>query len=320
MRHWRNRAPTVGARSCCWTSSRQKTQRSMATRRPSGFSRCRSTKHAADKRHCRAESQPQVPSQVRRSAQRAGLDADHRPDALDGCRGCAADREGVQQHVMWYRLKAKRRGGIIALFLGVFTRGASLIALGTEAIAVESHSYRRRLRRYPVGQQGPTAHGFGATEYRSQSCGPWERSPALSRNANGPRDDRAVQSLPTPVHMPRRLRSSVGMVVVGLLLGSTTLPLLLCAGRCPRERVQAPPPHHCHQSSAPATSLSCCCTRQANPASIPATSAAERLLALVVSIVPALAPTTRHWTHDLEPVSLLAHSRRLFMLNSAFLI
>ena len=32
-------------------------------------------------------------------------------------------------YVMWYRLKAKRQGGIIALFLGVLTCGAFLIGL-----------------------------------------------------------------------------------------------------------------------------------------------------------------------------------------------
>ena len=123
-----------------------------------------------------------------------------------------------------------------------------------------------------------------------------------------------------PADMAARLRSSVAMVVVGLILSSTTLPLVLCAGRCPTELVLAPPPHHCQQSSAPATSFSCCCTRQTNPASTPAISAAdERSLALVVSFVSAVAPTTRHWKHDLGLVSRLV-SRRLFMLNSVFLI
>ena len=52
-----------------------------------------------------------------------------------------------------------------------------------------------------------------------------------------------------PADMSGRLPSSVAVAVVGLLVGSTTLPLVLCVGRCPTAMVLAPPPHHCHQSS-----------------------------------------------------------------------
>ena len=149
----------------------------------------------------------------------------------------------------------------------------------------------------------------------------WERRRAFAKNANVRRGDRAVRLLPTTADMPGRLRSSVAIVVVGLLLGSTTLPLVPCAGRCPTEMLQAPPPRHCHQSSARATSLSCCCSNERKPASTPVIPvAAERSLALVVSIVPAIAPTTRQRKDDLEPASLLVHSRLLFLLNSVLLI
>lgn len=129
------------------------------------------------------------------------------------------------------------------------------------------------------------------------------------------------------MHLSGRLRSSTALALLMLLLSSTTGPLALCAsgitrGPCaPQRHQQARTSKSCHESQAPAMTLSCCCNTADDPASTPAPSIlAERALNSVVSVVAVIVPAIQGVPHVLESRVLLSHLRPLFTLYSAFLI
>jgi hypothetical protein len=124
-----------------------------------------------------------------------------------------------------------------------------------------------------------------------------------------------------------RLRSSIALVVVGLLLGSTTLPLTLCASegkhaRCAAQVFPRPASHDgCHQSQVPNASLSCCCPNATDPTSPPATTIiTESSLSLIVSTVAPVAPAIQGLNYVCESATLPLHARPLFTLHSVFRI
>lgn len=129
------------------------------------------------------------------------------------------------------------------------------------------------------------------------------------------------------MHLSARLRSSTALVVVGLLVGISTLPLALCAfegrhARCAAQVSQPPASHDgCHQSQAPAASLSCCCTNATDPTSPPATTIiTESSLSLIVSTVVPVAPAIQGLNYVCESATLPLHARPLFTLHSVFRI
>lgn len=124
-----------------------------------------------------------------------------------------------------------------------------------------------------------------------------------------------------------RLRSSITLGIVAVLVGTVAGPLTLCEAE--RGRVHCPAtvspdvaPHHaCDDPEAASTALSCCRDNDASVPLIPATtsdgaSAAASSVASVVDDVVlnrALRPVT-------ESTGLPAHHRPLFTLFSTFLI
>lgn len=128
------------------------------------------------------------------------------------------------------------------------------------------------------------------------------------------------------MHLSARFRSSTALVVVGLLLGSATLPLALCVSegqaRCAAQVSQPPASHDgCHQSQAPAASLSCCCPNATDPTSPPATTIiTESALSLIVPTVAPVAPAIQGLNYVCESATLPLHARPLFTLHSVFRI
>jgi hypothetical protein len=124
-----------------------------------------------------------------------------------------------------------------------------------------------------------------------------------------------------------RLRSSVALVLVLGLVGSTTVPLVLCAfegaaSACVAETSEhAAPPDSCHERHAPTSSLSCCCDPHdaTTPASAPIqTTTAPSVLSVVASPVDGVSPS-----RPVVPVAapdLPVRTQALFTLHSALLL
>jgi hypothetical protein len=127
------------------------------------------------------------------------------------------------------------------------------------------------------------------------------------------------------MHLSAYLRSSTALVLIGLVLGSTTLALCPFEGSHARCAAQMPQPlaspGSCHESQAPAGDPSCCWSTATPPTSTPATSivAASPLNALV-SIAGAVPPTIEGLNQVVQSAPLETRTRPLFVLHSAFLI
>jgi hypothetical protein len=126
-----------------------------------------------------------------------------------------------------------------------------------------------------------------------------------------------------------RLRSSIALVIVAVLLGTPALPLALClaeggqvhcAADMPR---QAGSDHGCHDSDTPPpASMSCCCDRDAGAVPLAPPTIADAVgapLSLAVSPVEPVMPDGAVAAGIANTVLLTRH-RPLFTLFSAFLI
>jgi len=127
------------------------------------------------------------------------------------------------------------------------------------------------------------------------------------------------------MHLSAYLRSSTALVLIGLVLGSTTLALCPFEGSHARCAAQMPQPlaspGSCHESQAPAGDPLCRWSPATPLTSTPATSiVAASPLNAVVSIAGAVPPTIEGRNNVVESVPLESHTPPLFVLHSAFLI
>lgn len=135
-------------------------------------------------------------------------------------------------------------------------------------------------------------------------------------------------STPHGMQLLAWLRSSIALALIPLVFGATTLPLALCASasadngtHCAAQmRAQTASHEGCHESEAPAASLSCCDDAAVQTSTPATTIVAANSFGIVMSGVATVVPVTEGLNQGLETKVLQAHSPPLFTLFSAFLI
>lgn len=124
------------------------------------------------------------------------------------------------------------------------------------------------------------------------------------------------------------LRSSIALALVPLLFSATALPLPPCASastdndtHCAAQmRAQMASHEGCHESEAPAASLSCCDDAAVQTSTPATTIVAANSFGIVMSVIATVVPMTEGLNQVLETKVLQAHSPPLFTLFSVFLI
>ena len=119
-------------------------------------------------------------------------------------------------------------------------------------------------------------------------------------------------------------RSSTALVLLCMFLGTAAFPLLCVCEElrgCDHAAEETHPTHTCGDAPMPASSLSCCCTRESAPVSAtPTFIDTDQTLAPVASIAAPVIRLTGEWSHGLDSAPLLIRTTPLFTLHSAFLI